>query len=64
MYPDSYCANRGGMFLRDVPAEEIPPCKEPGIIGVSDVDGDGLLSGLCGLANPDPGALYSARYQG
>jgi hypothetical protein len=40
MYPASYCMNRGGMFLRDVPPEDIPPCKEPKLIGLSDVNGN------------------------
>jgi hypothetical protein len=41
IYPDTYCANRSGMFLRDVPPEEIPPCDEPTLIGVSDINEDG-----------------------
>ena len=40
IYPESYCANRGGLFLRDTPPEDIPPCKEPKLIGLTDIDGD------------------------
>jgi hypothetical protein len=40
MYPDSYCRNRGGLFLRDTPPEDIPPCAEPKLIGLTDVNGN------------------------
>lgn len=40
MYPDSYCANRAGLFLRGAPPAAIPPCKEPKLIGLTDVDGN------------------------
>ena len=40
MYPDSYCGNHGGLFLRDTAPEDIPPCKEPKLIGLSDVNGN------------------------
>ena len=40
IYPITYCANRSGMFLRDVAPEDIPPCDAPELIGVSDIDED------------------------
>ena len=40
MYPLSYCANRAGMFLRDTPPEDIPPCDGAKLIGLSDIDGN------------------------
>ena len=38
MYADSYCANRAGLFSRDTPPEDIPPCSEPLLMGLTDVD--------------------------
>jgi len=40
IYPITYCANRGGMFLRDVAPEDWPPCDAPKLIGLSDIDED------------------------
>lgn len=38
IYPITYCANHSGLFLRDVPPEEIPPCEAPKLIGLSDLN--------------------------
>ena len=40
MYPESYCANRAGMFLRDVRPEDVPPCEGAKLLGMSDVNGN------------------------
>lgn len=38
IYPLTYCANHSGLFLRDIPPEDIPPCDAPELIGLSDIN--------------------------
>jgi hypothetical protein len=38
IYPRSYCSNHAGLVLIGVAPEDVPPCDEPELIGVSDFD--------------------------
>jgi hypothetical protein len=40
IYPRSYCGNHAGRVLIGIAPEDVPPCDEPQLIGMSDFDGN------------------------